>query len=223
MENSLVNTFIFWQSLDLSSFGIAALLLTALTLSSFIKIVTVLGLVRAGFGVDNFPAGLIVTLLALVLSYFVMIPVIDRSVAQSVTAWNSSASLQPAERKATAVAAGFEVWKEFAWQQSDQDERNRFATLAEQLAKKKDFKADRKSWQVLVPAFVLTELKSAFTTGLTIFLPFLVIDLLTASILMGMGYTALNSQIVALPLKILLFVLADGWTLIMTNLVGSYI
>ena len=78
------------------------------------------------------------------------------------------------------------------------------------------------SWQVLAPAFLISELKRAFKTGLTLFLPFLVIELVVANILVAVGLTRLAPEYVALPFKILLFVVLDGWALITTNLVSTY-
>ncbi|MCC6220310.1 MAG: EscR/YscR/HrcR family type III secretion system export apparatus protein [Deltaproteobacteria bacterium] len=220
-------------SLELSLVGLLVLCFFALVFSAYIKIVTVLGIVRVGFGVGGLPSAFVTSGLALVLTFFVMMPTIVGSIGKvhGVSPGENSAvkgSLQAANR----FEAGLSRWKEFLQKHSRAEEVEKFSLLARNLEAAgghpesditdKQIASLRSSWQVLAPAFVVSQLKEAFQTGLSVFLPFLVIDLLLANVLVAVGLSQINPLIVSFPFKLLLFVMVDGWILITTNLVQTY-
>ncbi len=195
-----------------------------LVFSSYIRIATVLGIVRMGLGFASLSAAFATAGLALALSFFVMLPTLtEAGNAVDRIVLPRGAALTDSERE-TALKEATAVWKGFVQKHTDQEIRDKFAKVALARAPKTQPSGDsvENSWQVLAPAFVTSELKSAFATGLSLFLPFLVIDLLVSAGVTAAGLENLNSATIAFPLKILLFVLVDGWTLITTNLVASY-
>ena len=222
-------------SLGLSTGAIVLLIALALLFSSYVKIVTVLSIVRAGLGTDGLPSFLVTSGLALALAFFVMSPTLMSSTSAIDKALAKDSSTSKA--KASAIGEGVKEWKKFVIKNTDIEEKNKFSEIALKLKDKNSVETEKveegsdnskaddlqNSWQVLAPAFLVTELKKAFKTGLTLFLPFLVIELIIANVLVAVGLTRLAPEYVALPFKILLFVVLDGWALITTNLVSTYI
>ena len=212
--------------LGLSVFAVGLIIVLALLFSSYVKIVTVLGIVRAGFGVHSFPSAFVTGGLAIALSMLVMAPVIQSSSeAIDVVVQRTGAMLSDKD-KAEAINSGLSVWKQFLSRNAHADQKEKFVAVAKTLDEKNQVTGqpiDSESWRILAPAFFVSELKEAFMTGLSIFLPLLVIDLLIANILIALGLTQVNPVLVALPCKLAVFVLADGWTLITTNLIGTYV
>ena len=220
-----------FAELGLSAVALAFLLFVALLLSSYVKIVTVLGMVRLGFGIGSLPATFVTGGLALALSFFVMYPQLRESGAAMDNVLKSRSPVTDRDR-AQAVNAGIAEWKKFVETHSQRTEVERFQGIAKRLDDK--FRASRgeanvaqppveaNSWRVLAPAFVISELREAFQTGLSIFLPFLVVDLLVAVALTGVGMDRLNPALISFPFKVLLFVTLDGWGLITSNLVSTY-
>lgn len=208
--------FLLWSNFGLPLISLILLALLALLFSSYVKIVTVLGILRAGLGAGSMPAVIVTGGLALVLSFFVMFPTLKGA---------TQAMHQEASRgapQAAVLAAGVSRWKDFLARHADESMSQAFAELAsrsESGGRAEDYAG---SWRVLAPAFVVSELKRAFATGLSIFLPFLIIDLLVANVLVAVGMLHFSPLIASLPLKLLLFVVVDGWALITTNLVGTY-
>ena len=236
------------MSLGYSGLGIAAIILIALMFSCYIKVATVLGIVRIGIGFQSLPGAFVTGGLALAISLLVMFPTIrDSGLALEQNFKDGSGGDQDAKR-GKALEAGFERWKQFVVQRVSPQEAERFSVLAQKIdaaaplrpapdgkpatvqppvptsavPAPEALKAYRESWRVLAPAFIVSELKDAFATGLTIFLPFLLIDLLVATILVGVGYSEVNPVLVALPLKLLLFTVVDGWSVITSNLISTY-
>jgi flagellar biosynthesis protein FliP len=205
--------------LGLSAFTVFFLFLLVLVLSSYIKLATVLGIVRIGFGVDSLPSTLITGGLALVLSFFVMWPTISSSCSSMDRVLGTEVVTD--ELRAKALNAGLLEWKQFVERHANPEDRQRFLEIANRGATAETIEQDD-SWRVLAPAFLVSELKEAFATGLSLFLPFLVIDLLVASVLAALGSEHISSGLVSFPFKILLFVMVDGWAIITTNLVASY-
>ncbi len=205
--------------LGLSAFSVFFLFLLVLVLSSYIKLATVLGIVRIGFGVDSLPSTLITGGLALVLSFFVMWPTISQSCESMDRVLRSG--VVDDQLRARALNAGLLEWKQFVERHAEEEDRKRFLEIANR-GKGTEVQEAEDSWRVLAPAFMVSELKEAFATGLSLFLPFLVIDLLVASVLAALGSEHLNSALVSFPFKVLLFVMVDGWAIITTNLVASY-
>lgn len=211
--------------LDLSGLGLLFLILVALSTSAYVKLATVLAMLRAGFGVSTIPGFLITGVLSLGLSFFIMYPVIQRSLVAVDSSIAQKTTLSELDR-IEAINAGAEVWKEFVAKQAHPYEKERFQNLALKQAGD-EVSAETatelsSSWQILAPAFLVSELKEAFATGLSVLLPLLIIDLLVAHLLAAMGLMNVNAHVVSFPLKILLFVMVDGWALITNNLLSTY-
>ncbi|MCU1669407.1 MAG: fliP [Blastococcus sp.] len=182
--------------------------------TSFTKIIVVLGLTRNALGLPTSPPNQVLTGIALFLTLFVMGPVfsdINKVAVQPYMNGKMSVS--------QAYEAGSVPLKGFLLKNTRQDELKLMIGLS---GEKKPASAKDVSLTTLIPAFVLSELKSAFIIGLVIFIPFLVLDMLVSAALMAMGMMMVPPTIVSLPFKLLLFVVVDGWGLITTALVGSY-
>lgn len=213
---------------------LAILPLVVLMLTSFVKISVVLSLVRNAIGSPDAPSGLIVMGLSLVLTLFVMAPVAVEMVqaaatpaAPGITAPAPSEletavrSLVPAEHQGEidAVARALVPLETFLARHADAKDRTTFVELAVRMGR-----APRgdELW-VIAPAFLTTELREAFAIAVLIFLPFLVIDLIVGLGLASLGMTSTSPQVVALPLKLLLFVAVDGWRLLVDALLRGYV
>ena len=185
-----------------------------LTCTSFTKILVVLGLTRNALGLQQIPNNQVLAGLALFLSLFIMGPVLSQM---------NDIGLQPyldGDKTTTqAYNDGIEPLREFMLDQSGDDELMLLTNVAG-----RDLPEDRSEvgMSTLVPAFVLSELKQAFIIGFIIFIPFLVIDIVVSGALMALGMMMMPPVMVSLPFKLLLFVLVDGWALIITSLVTSY-
>ncbi|HET9977869.1 MAG TPA: flagellar type III secretion system pore protein FliP [Burkholderiaceae bacterium] len=202
-----VQTLLFFTAL---SFLPALLLL----MTGFTRIVIVLSLLRQALGTQAAPPNQVVIGLALFLTFFVMGPTFDRVHEQ---AWKPYSEQKIALD--VAMQRGEVPLREFMLKQTRQADVQLFARLAKLPA---DVKSEAVPLKVLVPAFVTSELKSAFQIGFLIFIPFLIIDMVVASVLMSLGMMMLSPVLVALPFKLMLFVLADGWNLLLGSLAASF-
>jgi flagellar biosynthesis protein FliP len=184
------------------------------TVTGFTRILVVLGFIRSGLGTPTAPPNQVLVGIALFLTLFVMAPTFK---AVKETAIDPLQSGQITQEQA--FDRGQQPMREFMFRQT----RDRDLALFVKLAKidRPETRADVPT-HVLIPAFIISELKTAFQIGFLIFLPFLVIDLVVASTLMSMGMIMLPPVFIALPFKILLFVLVDGWNLITQSLVQSF-
>lgn len=192
--------------------GLAPSLLMMMT--SFTRIVVVLSLTRNALGLQTIPPNQVVIGLAMFLSLFLMSPVI--------TEMNHVAVQPYLHGKLTggqAYNVGSKPLHDWMLKQTRTTELNLLISAEGQV---KPTTPDKVAMNVLVPAFVLSELKAAFIIGFVIFIPFLVIDLIVSSSLMSMGMMMLPPVLVSLPFKILLFVLVDGWGLVVKSLITSY-
>jgi flagellar biosynthetic protein FliP len=182
--------------------------------TSFTKIIVVLGLTRNALGLPMSPPNQVLTGLALFLTLFVMGPVLSDI---------NDVAVQPYMDGTMTVSQAYDTGvvplREFLLSNTREDELKLMVGLSGEEA---PADASQVSMTTLVPAFVLSELKSAFIIGLVIFIPFLVLDMLVSASLMAMGMMMVPPTIVSLPFKLLLFVIVDGWALITTALVGSY-
>lgn len=186
-----------------------------LMMTGFTRIVIVLSLLRQALGTQSAPPNQVVVGLSLFLTLFVMGPTLDRIYADAYLPYtNNSITFNVALDRAEAPVRGFMV------KQTRQSDFALFAKLAKLPV---DAKPETASLRVLVPAFVISELKSAFQIGFMIFIPFLVIDIVVASVLMSLGMMMLSPVLVALPFKLMLFVLADGWNLLIGSLAASFV
>ncbi|MDE2418996.1 MAG: flagellar type III secretion system pore protein FliP [Burkholderiales bacterium] len=186
-----------------------------LMMTGFTRIVIVLSLLRQALGTQSAPPNQVVVGLSLFLTFFVMGPTLDKVYAEAYVPYTTSKiSFEAALEKGEAPVRGFMV------KQTRQSDFALFAKLAKLPA---DTKVETAPLRVLVPAFVISELKSAFQIGFMIFIPFLVIDIVVASVLMSLGMMMLSPVLVALPFKLMLFVLADGWNLLVGSLAASFV
>ncbi|ADP09828.1 Flagellar biosynthetic protein FliP [Erwinia sp. Ejp617] len=185
-----------------------------LMMTGFTRIIIVLGLMRNALGTPTAPPNQVLVGLALFLTFYVMSPVFNQIYEQ---AWQP---LQ--EDKITMEVALEQGVKPLRAFMLDQTRENDLAMFA-QIAKAGEFKGPEEvPLGILVPAFVTSELKTAFQIGFTIFIPFLIIDLVVASILMALGMMMVPPATIALPFKLMLFVLVDGWQLLMGSLAQSF-
>ena len=194
--------------------GITLLPAALFTLTGFTRILIVLGFIRTGLGTPTAPPNQVLVGIALFLTLFVMMP--------TFKAINEEA-IQPLRAEKISVEQAFDrgqkPMREFMFKQT----RDRDLALFVKLAKveRPKTRADVPTY-VLIPAFIISELKTAFQIGFLIFLPFLVIDLVVSSTLMSLGMMMLPPVLVSLPFKVLLFVLVDGWHLVVDSLVSSF-
>lgn len=212
-------------SLDFGDAGTAVqilLLITVLSLvpailvlmTSFTRIVVVLSFIRNALGTQQLPPNQVIIGLALFLTFFVMMPTFTEVNTNALQPYiNQEITREQALEKAE------EPLRTFMFKQTREKDLELFVGLS---------KMERPSTygdiptHVLVPAFVISELKTAFQMGFAIFIPFMIIDMIVASVLMSMGMMMLPPMMISLPFKILLFVLVDGWHLIVRSLVASF-
>ena len=182
-------------------------------MTCFTRIVIVLGFVRTALGVPSAPANQIIIGLSLFLTFFVMGPVLQRANDEGLQPY-----LAGELRTVEALDRASAPLKEFMLQQT----RTRDLEFFLQLGRFPPTKVQDLPLRVVVPAFIISELQTAFQMGFLLFLPFLVIDLLISSTLMSLGMMMMPPAIVSLPFKLLLFVLVDGWHLVVKSLVDSF-
>ncbi len=184
------------------------------TVTGFSRILIVLGFVRTAMGTQNTPPNQVLVGIAMFLTLFVMAPTINQI---KDVAW------EPLEHKeistATAIQRAEQPLRQFMFRQVGDNELSLFVSMSRIKAPQTEGAVPT---YVLVPAFILSEVKTAFQMGFLIFLPFLIIDLIVSSTLMSMGMVMLPPTFISLPFKILLFVLIDGWDLIVRSLVTSF-
>ena len=185
-----------------------------LMMTSFTRIIIVLSILRQALGTAQTPSNQIILGLSLFLTLFIMSPVLDQAYQLAVEPYlNGSMSAIDAMRAAT------EPFKTFMLAQTRETDIRMFADIAGVT----EIESPEKTpLTLLMPAFVTSELKTAFQIGFLIFIPFVVIDLVVASVLMSMGMMMLSPMIISLPFKLMLFVLVDGWALIMGTLASSF-
>jgi flagellar biosynthetic protein FliP len=203
-----IQTLLFFTAL---SFLPAVLLM----MTGFTRIVIVLSLLRQALGTQSAPPNQVIVGLSLFLTFFVMGPTLDKVYEEAYLPYtNNSIPFDQALSKAEAPMRSF---------MSKQTRQSDFALFVKLAKLPVDTKVEAAPMRVLVPAFVISELKSAFQIGFMIFIPFLVIDIVVASVLMSLGMMMLSPVLVALPFKMMLFVLADGWNLLVGSLAASFV
>jgi flagellar biosynthesis protein FliP len=186
-----------------------------LMMTGFTRIVIVLSLLRQALGTQSSPPNQVIVGLSLFLTFFVMGPTFDRMYKEAYVPYSQNKmSFEVALGKAEEPIRLFMV---------KQTRQSDFALFAKLAKLEPGVTAQTAPLRVLVPAFVTSELKSAFQIGFMIFIPFLVIDIVVASVLMSLGMMMLSPVLVALPFKLMLFVLADGWNLLIGSLAASFV
>lgn len=186
-----------------------------LMMTSFVRIIIVLSLVRQALGTGQTPPNTVLVGLALFLTLFIMSPVFDDIYNNALSPYMNGN--MPFEK---ALGIAEKPIRDFMMLQTREDDINMFMQIAQ---KKEVASADDVPFTTLMPAFITSELKSAFTIGFMIYIPFVVIDLIVASVLMSMGMMMLSPMIISMPFKLMLFVLVDGWTLLMGSLASSFV
>lgn len=192
-----------------------------MALTSFVKIATVLQIVRSAIGAQGVPSSTVVLALSAALTLIAMAPVGSR-VAERLQPLLLRSTADPAELIAGAIDAVREPLRGFLANNASVKEKARFLRLARKK-QPADASVSETDLMVAVPAFLVTELLEAFALGFAIYLPFLVIDLVVANVLLGLGMQMMNPTQISLPFKLLLFVAADGWGLLAEALVTGYI
>ncbi len=198
------------------------LLMTALTLlpslvlatTSFTRIIIVLAIFRQALGASQTPPNQVLIGLALFLSFYVMYPVLTQAYDVAATPY-----MDGQVEMAEAIQLGSEPLRDFMLGQTREGDLEMFAGLSGATGYNSH---DDIPLSVLIPSFLTSELKTAFQIGFLIFIPFLIIDLVVASVLMSMGMMMLSPMLISLPFKIMLFVLVDGWGLLVGTLVTSF-
>ncbi|MGD8109493.1 flagellar type III secretion system pore protein FliP [Vibrio sp. TRT 17S01] len=182
-------------------------------MTSFTRIVVVMSILRQAMGLQQTPSNQVIIGIAIFLTFFIMSPVLGKI--------NDNA-IQPYLNEQITARAAFDAaqgpMKDFMLKQTRVKDLETFVNISGSNATA----PEDVSMAVLIPAFITSELKTAFQIGFMLFLPFLIIDLVVASVLMAMGMMMLSPMIVSLPFKLMLFVLVDGWNLILSTLAGSF-
>jgi type III secretion protein R len=205
--------------------GISLLPFLAMVATSYLKIVVVISLVRNALGVQSIPPNMVVNAIALILSFYVMAPVVEKG----WSIYKEEAAINKVEKKQydTEIAMkAAEPMRDWLVKQTDERSRAFFVSTAEQLwAKEGEEKAkvDPKSFFILIPSFCVSELTKAFQIGFLVYLPFIAIDIIISNILLAMGMMMVSPVTISLPFKLLLFVMVNGWTLLIQGLVRGYI
>jgi flagellar biosynthetic protein FliP len=209
---------------DEGDFGLAIQLVVAMTLltlgpsiimmmTCFTRMIIVLGFVRNAIGVNAAPSSQIIIGLALFLTFFVMGPVWNRIYDDAVTPY-----IEKSMKSSEALMVATAHMKDFMMNQTRREDVQFFLEISRQGAMTRD----QLPLSIVVPSFILSELKTAFQMGFLIFIPFIVVDFIVASSLMSMGMMMMPPVVISMPFKLLLFVLVDGWYLIVQSLVESF-
>ncbi len=208
-------------ALALAPFGL-------IMLTSFVKIAVVLSILRNALGTQQIPPNQVITGIAMILTVFIMSPVVEKMYSEAGTVQNTEAIFSEVSVKELFEASqrGKEPLRQFLIRYSEERYRVMFLDLAQQMAAKNGNDPNTitaEEFRVIIPSFVTNQLTEAFQIGFILFIPFLIIDMVVANILQAMGMFMLSPTIISLPFKLLLFVLIDGWELIIKNLVLGYV
>ncbi len=209
---------------DDGDFGVAIQLVIAMTIltlgpsvimmmTCFTRMVIVLGFVRNAIGVNAAPSSQIIIGLSLFLTFFVMGPVWNKIYDNAVTPYMADTM-----KSSDALMVATAYMKDFMLNQTRQEDAQFFLEISRQGAMTRD----ELPLSIVVPSFVLSELRTAFQMGFLIFIPFIIVDFIVASSLMSMGMMMMPPVVISMPFKLLLFVLVDGWYLVIQSLVNSF-
>ncbi len=204
--------------LVLTLIALAPTLLIMLT--SFTRIIIVLHFTRSALNTQTAPPNQVLIGLALFLTIFIMSPILNQINEEAVKPFNNGEITQE-----QAVEIGMQPLREFMYGQTQRKDVQLFMDISGEIDKVEnpnEFTEDDVPTYVLVPSFIISELRTAFIIGFLIYIPFIIIDMVVASVLMSMGMMMLPPTTISLPFKILLFVLADGWNLVIGSLVKTF-
>ena len=197
--------------------------------TSFLKISVVLSIIRTALGTPQIPPNQVITGLAIILSLYTMMPVAMKIYQQADIAQQTTKnpitldSTEAIETIYTALIKAQQPVKDFLAWHSHRAEKSMFFSMSQKFAGNQGSNIKPDDLIILIPAFAISELKEAFQIGFILFIPFLVIDLIVANILMALGMQMLSPSTISLPFKLLLFVMIDGWHLITRGLIQGYI
>ncbi len=194
-----------------------------MSVTAFVKISTVLQIVRSAIGAQNVPSNTVVMALAAALTVLAMQPVGEKIWAKAEPLFTSNKALDTQTLVRDGIDAVKDPMRDFLKANADSRERARFVAVAKESRPASErSKVSDTDFTVLVPSFVVTELTEAFAIGFLLYLPFLVIDMVVANVLLALGMQMLSPTQVSLPFKLLLFVAIDGWGLLARSLVAGY-
>ena len=220
--------------------GLSLLPFVAMIATSYLKIVVVMSLIRNALGLQSIPPNMVINALAMILTFYIMAPIASESwsIAQSELAKTAPAVASVANQGAAAtnhvsalsinteaIGKAAEPFRKFLSDHTSARERAFFVNTAETLWGKDGEPAvvDTESFYILLPSFCVSELTKAFQIGFLVYLPFIAIDIIVSNILLAMGMMMVSPVTISLPFKLLLFVMVNGWTLLIQGLVRGYI
>ena len=208
--------------------GMSLLPFLAMIATSYLKIVVVISLVRNALGIQSIPPNMVVNALAMILSFYIMAPCIGKS--WDIFKEGVGENKPDLSARTELMAQAAEPFRDFLAEHTDTKQVAFFTTTAERLwatheedGSLKLAEVDARSYFVLVPAFCVSELTKAFQIGFLVYLPFIAIDIIISNILLAMGMMMVSPVTISLPFKLLLFVMVNGWTLLIQGLVRGYI
>ncbi len=203
--------------------GLSLLPFVAMIATSYLKIVVVISLIRNALGIQSIPPNMVVNALAMILTFFIMAPMCSES-------WDIArrelANKPAAVHETDAIAKCSEPFRRFLTKQTGDRERAFFVSTAERLwavDENTPAKVDPESFTILIPSFCVSELTKSFQIGFLVYLPFIAIDIIVSNILLAMGMMMVSPVTISLPFKLLLFVMVNGWTLLIQGLVRGYV
>ena len=217
--------------------GLSLLPFVAMIATSYLKIVVVMSLIRNALGIQSIPPNMVVNALAMILTFYIMAPICSDSwtIIREELAQRPAATANPAPAGANAavgplfetdaIGKAAEPFRAFLARQTSDRERAFFISTAERLWGKdgEPAKVDHDSVYILLPAFCVSELTKAFQIGFLVYLPFIAIDIIVSNILLAMGMMMVSPVTISLPFKLLLFVMVNGWTLLIQGLIRGYV
>ena len=222
--------------------GLSLLPFVAMVATSYLKIVVVMSLIRNALGIQSIPPNMVVNALAVILTFFIMAPMaseswniakVELAKVRQAAATSGPSAAQPSAVppssfffETDAIAKAAEPFRDFLAKHTSDRERAFFVSTAERLwAKDEDEPAtvDPDSFYILIPSFCVSELTKAFQIGFLVYLPFIAIDIIVSNILLAMGMMMVSPVTISLPFKLLLFVMVNGWTLLIQGLVRGYV
>ena len=218
--------------------GLSLLPFVAMIATSYLNIVIVMSLIRNALGIQSIPPNMVINALAMILTFYVMAPVFSESwdiasaemaarkpPAAAATVQTPAGTAGPYAPDPAVLSAASEPFRTWLSNHTPEKQRAFFVRTAEQLWAKDGEPAeiDHESLYILVPSFCIGELTKAFQIGFLVYLPFIAIDIIVSNILLAMGMMMVSPVTISLPFKLLLFVMVDGWTLLIQGLVRGYL
>jgi type III secretion protein R len=204
--------------LVLTLLGVAPFFLLMVT--SFVKLVIVLGLVRNALGTQQIPPNLVLNGLALIVTMYIMAPIAKKTVTAAV---ESNFSLQNMQELPQFITSVGEPLKQFLYRHTTVNDRTFFLQMARRIWPAEDASnISATDFLILIPAFTVSELTTAFQIGVLLFLPFITVDIVVSNILMALGMMMMSPMTISLPFKLMLFVLVDGWGKLIEGLILTY-